>query len=222
MRDGSTEVISGNLAEKKNSLFFVFMYEILNPFLDTIKPKILLLFKIRNSLWEHTDGLDNKHIFCCNTLKVEGLKRVFMVDSVLKGSKTHNNLKAAFAGESQANRRYEYFALKADQEGFANVAELFRSTARGETSHAFRHLDFLSQVGDPITDLPIRSTEDNLTSSVAGERYEYQDMYPGMAKIAREEGFEEIANWFDVLAKAERIHATGFEKALIKLREEGA
>ena len=143
-----------------------------------------------------------------------------MSDKTLKHSKTYENLKAAFAGESQANRRYEYFALKADQEGFSNVAELFRSTARGETAHAFRHLDFLSQVGDPITDLPIGSTQENLASSSAGERYEYQDMYPGMAKIAREEGFEEIANWFDVLAKAERIHAAGFEKALNKLESE--
>ncbi|PPE03491.1 rubrerythrin family protein [Holospora curviuscula] len=143
-----------------------------------------------------------------------------MSKKVLKDSKTHENLKAAFAGESQANRRYEYFSLKADQEGFSGVAELFRSTARGETAHAFRHLDFLSQVGDPVTDLPIRSTEENLASASAGERYEYQDMYPGMAKTAREEGFEEIGNWFDVLAKAERIHAAGFEKALSKLRTE--
>ncbi|ETZ06992.1 rubrerythrin [Holospora obtusa F1] len=138
----------------------------------------------------------------------------------LKNSKTHENLKAAFSGESQANRRYEYFALKADREGFSDVADLFRSTARGETAHAFRHLDFLSEVGDPVTDLPIRSTEENLISASFGERYEYQDMYPGMAKTAREEGFEEIANWFDVLAKAERIHAAGFEKALTRLRQE--
>lgn len=143
-----------------------------------------------------------------------------MSNVTLKGSKTHDNLKAAFAGESQANRRYEYFALKADQEGFARVADLFRSTARGETSHAFRHLDFLAQVGDPVTDLPIGSTTENLASSAAGERYEYQDMYPGMAKTAREEGFEDIANWFDVLAKAERIHAAGFESSLVKVQEE--
>ena len=110
--------------------------------------------------------------------------------------------------------------MKADQEGFSNVAELFRSTARGETAHAFRHLDFLSQVGDPVTDLPIGSTQENLASASAGERYEYQDMYPSMAKTAREEGFEEIGNWFDVLAKAERIHAAGFEKALSKLENE--
>ncbi|ETZ04525.1 MULTISPECIES: rubrerythrin family protein [Holospora] len=143
-----------------------------------------------------------------------------MSEKSLKNSKTHENLKAAFAGESQANRRYEYFALRADREGVSSVAELFRSTARGETAHAFRHLDFLSDVGDPVTDLPIGSTQENLESASAGERYEYQDMYPSMAKTAREEGFEEIANWFDVLAKAERIHAAGFEKALNQLKTE--
>ena len=100
----------------------------------------------------------------------------------IKGTKTHDNLKAAFAGESQANRRYLYFANKADVEGQNDVAALFRSTAEGETGHAHGHLDYLAQVGDPATDLPIGSSRENLKAAVAGETHEYTDMYPGMAR----------------------------------------
>ena len=132
----------------------------------------------------------------------------------LKGTKTHDNLKAAFASESQANRRYLYFANKADVEGQPEVASLFRNTAEGETGHAHGHLDYLAQVGDPATDLPIGSSQQNLKAAVAGETHEYTDMYPGMAKSARQEGFEEIADWFETLAKAERSHANKFAKAL--------
>ena len=132
----------------------------------------------------------------------------------LKGTKTHDNLKAAFAGESQANRRYLYFANKADVEGQPEVASLFRNTAEGETGHAHGHLDYLAQVGEPATDLPIGSSQQNLKAAVAGETHEYTDMYPGMAKSARQEGFEEIADWFETLAKAERSHANKFAKAL--------
>ena len=137
----------------------------------------------------------------------------------LKGTKTHDNLKAAFAGESQANRRYLYFANKADIEGQNDVAALFRSTAEGETGHAHGHLDYLAQVGDPATDLPIGSSRDNLKASVAGETHEYTDMYPGMAKAARDEQFDEIADWFETLAKAERSHANRFQKALDALTD---
>ncbi|MBL8681447.1 MAG: rubrerythrin family protein [Myxococcales bacterium] len=136
----------------------------------------------------------------------------------LSGTKTHGNLKAAFAGESQANRRYEYFAKQADVEGYADVAGLFRDTAAGETGHAHGHLDYLKQVGDPATDKPIGSTEKNLASAVAGETHEYQSMYPSMAKEAREEGFDDIAEWFETLAKAEKSHAGRFEKALNALQ----
>jgi len=132
----------------------------------------------------------------------------------LKGSKTEGNLKAAFAGESQANRRYLYFAQKADVEGHNDVSALFRSTAEGETGHAFGHLEYLEVVGDPATGHPIGETKLNLKASVAGETHEYTDMYPGMAKSAREEGFEEIADWFETLAKAEKSHAGRFQKAL--------
>jgi rubrerythrin len=132
----------------------------------------------------------------------------------LKGTKTEFNLKAAFAGESQANRRYLYFANKADVEGQNDVATVFRSTAEGETGHAHGHLEYLEQVGDPATGLPIGRTRENLKAAIAGETHEYTDMYPGMAKAAREEGFDEIADWFETLAKAERSHANRFLKAL--------
>ncbi|MEQ1515391.1 MAG: rubrerythrin family protein [Usitatibacteraceae bacterium] len=132
----------------------------------------------------------------------------------LNGTKTHENLKAAFAGESQANRRYLYFANKADVEGNTEVAALFRATAEGETGHAHGHLDYLANVGDPATGLPIGTSENNLKAAVAGETHEYTDMYPGMAKSARSEGFDEIADWFETLAKAERSHANKFQKAL--------
>ena len=137
----------------------------------------------------------------------------------LKGTKTEQNLKDAFAGESQANRRYLYFAQKADVEGFNDVAAVFRSTAEGETGHAHGHLEYLEQVGDPATGLPIGSSRQNLTAAVAGETHEYTDMYPGMAKSARDEGFEEIADWFQTLAKAERSHANRFQKALDALTD---
>ena len=132
----------------------------------------------------------------------------------LKGSKTESNLKEAFAGESQANRRYLYFAAKADVEGYNDVAAVFRSTAEGETGHAHGHLEYLEEVGDPATGMPIGTTAENLAAAIAGETHEYTDMYPGMAKTAREEDFEEIADWFETLAKAERSHANRFQKAL--------
>jgi rubrerythrin len=133
------------------------------------------------------------------------------------GSKTHENLKAAFAGESQANRRYLYFAKVADVEGLPDIAGLFKDTADGETGHAHGHLDYLKQVGDPATGLPIGNTEKNLKAAVHGETYEYETMYPGMAKQAREEGYDDIAEWFETLAKAEKSHAGRFTKALGEL-----
>jgi rubrerythrin len=134
--------------------------------------------------------------------------------SNLDGSKTHENLKAAFAGESQANRRYLYFAKVADVEGYPEVASNFRETAEGETGHAHGHLDYIKQVGDPATGLPIGDSLLNLKAAVEGETHEYTDMYPGMAKTAREEGFDEIADWFETLAKAEKSHAGRFQQLL--------
>src|SRR5258708_31128491 len=137
----------------------------------------------------------------------------------LKGTKTHENLKAAFAGEWMANRRYLYFATKADVEGENDISALFRSTAEGKPGHAHGHLDYLAQIGDPATDLPIGTSRENLKSAVAGETHEYTDMYPGMAKAARSEQFDEIADWFETLAKAERSHANRFQKALDALAD---
>jgi rubrerythrin len=134
--------------------------------------------------------------------------------ATLKGSKTHENLKSAFAGESQANRRYLYFAKQADVEGRPDIAGLFRDTAEGETGHAHGHLEYLQEVGDPATGEPIGDTEKNLKSAVAGETYEYTQMYPGFARQAREDGLVEIAEWFETLAKAEKSHAGRFAKGL--------
>ena len=99
-------------------------------------------------------------------------------------------------------------------EGRPDVAGLFKDTADGETGHAHGHLDYLKKVGDPATDLPIGDTSDNLKAAIAGETHEYTDMYPGMAKAAREEGFVEIADWFETLAKAEKSHAGRFTQGL--------
>jgi rubrerythrin len=135
----------------------------------------------------------------------------------LQGTKTHQNLKDAFAGESQANRRYLYFAQVADIEGLPEIAGNFKETADGETGHAHGHLKYLAQVGDPATGLPIGNSEKNLKAAIAGETHEYQNMYPGMAKSAREEGFDDIAEWFETLAKAEKSHAGRFQKMLATL-----
>lgn len=138
----------------------------------------------------------------------------------VKGTKTAENLKAAFAGESQANRRYLYFAEAADTEGEIEVAALFRTIANGETKHAFGHFDALRNngEGDPATGLPVGNAKEMLLSAIAGETYEYTEMYPGFAKTAREEGFEEIGEWMEVMAKAERVHAQRFQKLLDSLQ----
>ena len=135
----------------------------------------------------------------------------------LSGTKTHQNLKEAFAGESQANRRYLYFARRADIEGYPDVGGLFRDTSEAETGHAFGHLDFLKEVGDPATGEPIGATDQNLKAAIVGETYEFTEMYPGFARTARDEGFEEIAEWFETLAKAEKSHAGRFTKGLQSL-----
>ncbi len=140
-----------------------------------------------------------------------------MAGKGLEGSKSHGNLKDAFAGESQANRRYLYFARVADIEGFPDMAGLFKDTADAETGHAFGHLDFLKEVGDPVTGVPFGKTEANLRSAVEGETYEYTQMYPGMARTAREEGYAELAEWFETLAKAEKSHAGRFNKGLTQI-----
>jgi rubrerythrin len=138
-----------------------------------------------------------------------------------KGSRTEQNLKLAFSREAEANRRYLYFAQKADVEGHTDVASVFRSTAEGETGHAHGHLEYLESCSDPATGLPFGSTLENLRSAIASETHEHAEMYPDMAKTAREEGFDEIADWFETLAKAERSHANRFQKALDELSAQG-
>lgn len=133
----------------------------------------------------------------------------------LQGTKTIENLKTAFAGESQANRRYLYFAERADTEGNEEVASLFRSVSNGETKHAFGHIGWLDI--DPVTGEPIGDSEKNLKAAIAGEVYEFTEMYPGFARVARDEGLTEIAEWFETMAKAEKVHAGRFEEALEKL-----
>ena len=135
----------------------------------------------------------------------------------LAGTQSEGNLKAAFAGESQANRRYLYFARRADIEGYPDVGGLFRDISEAETGHAFGHLDFLKETGDPATGEPIGNTEANLKAAVAGETYEYSEMYPGFSRTARDEGFDELAEWFETLARAERSHAGRFQKGLDEL-----
>ena len=144
-----------------------------------------------------------------------------MAGKSLKNTKSLDNLKEAFAGESQANRRYLYFARVADIEGFPDIAGLFKDTADAKTGHG--HLDFLKEVGDlgdAATGEPMGKTELNLKAAVAGETYEYTQMYPGMAKTARDEGFTELAEWFETLAKAEKSHAGRFNKGLTQIKGE--
>jgi rubrerythrin len=132
----------------------------------------------------------------------------------LKGTETEQNLKDAFAGESQASTRYLCFAWKADVEGFNDLAAVFRSIAEGKTGHAHGHLEYLGDVGDPATGKPIDPTGDIVKAAIASETHEYTDMYPGMARVARREGFDEIADWFETLAKAGKSHAGRFQEAL--------
>jgi rubrerythrin len=135
----------------------------------------------------------------------------------LNGTRTHESLKHAFAGESQANRRCLCFARRADIEGYPEIGDLFRDTAEAETGHAFGHLDFLKDVGDPATGFAMGNTDANLKSAVEGETYEYMQMYPGFARAAREEGFTEVSEWFETLARAEKSHAGRFQKGLDNL-----
>ena len=150
-----------------------------------------------------------------HSISIKRFLGVNMAKSV-KGTKTEQSLKEAFAGESQANRRYLYFANQADIAGANDVAAVFRSTAEGETGHAHGHMEYLIEggAGEPGTGMPAKTVAEALQAAIAGETHEYTDMYPGMAKTARDEGFDEIADWFETLAKAERSHANKFTKTL--------
>lgn len=131
--------------------------------------------------------------------------------SELTGSKTEVNLKEAFAGESQANRRYLAFAKQADAEGFAQVAKLFRAAAEAETVHALAHLRVMGG---------IRPTAENLREAIGGETHEFKTMYPRMIAEAEEEGFKKAERSFDYANQVEEIHAGLFQRALDSLGEE--
>ena len=128
----------------------------------------------------------------------------------LKGTKTEKNLLTAFSGESQARNRYTYFSKKAKDEGYVQIANIFEETANQEKEHAKRLFKFLEGGEVEITaSFPagvIGSTYDNLKEAEAGEHYEETEMYPGFAKVAREEGLEAIAMVFEAIAIAERQH----------------
>lgn len=130
--------------------------------------------------------------------------------STLKGSQTEKNILIAFSGESQARNRYTYFAKQAKKEGYEQIAHVFDETANQEKEHAKRLFKFLEGGEVEITaSFPagvIGSTYDNLMEAAAGENHEQTEMYPNYAKIAREEGFEEIARTMEAIAVAERQH----------------
>jgi rubrerythrin len=128
--------------------------------------------------------------------------------ATLKGSKTEQCLKDAFAGESQARNMYTYFASAAKKEGYEQIAAFFLETAEQEKEHAKLHLKLLGRIGD---------TAANLETAAGGENHEWTSMYPGMAATAREEGFEEIAALFDGLAKIEKAHEARYRKLLENL-----
>ncbi len=127
--------------------------------------------------------------------------------------KSVQNLKEAFAGESQANRRYLAFAEKAEKEGYSQVARLFRAAAAAETVHALNHLKALKAIG---------ATADNLKEAVAGETFEFRQMYPGMITAAQAEGEKEALRSFEFANEVEKVHAQLFQKALANLEKKEA
>ena len=136
----------------------------------------------------------------------------------MKGSKTEVNLLTSFAGESQARNRYTYFASQARKDGFMQIADIFEETANQEKEHAKRFFKFLAggtaEVNAAFPAGVITSTGDNLKAAAAGENFEWTEMYPGFAKVAREEGFEEIAGVWEAISVAEKQH----EKRYLGLR----
>ena len=132
----------------------------------------------------------------------------------LSKSKTFQNLKTAFAGEAQTNRRYLYFAKTADDEGQSEVSSVFRAVAEIETAHAMREFEFMKPISDPMTQVPLPNLRGMIESALKGETYESTTMYPTFAKEARQEGFDEIAKWFDAVAEAEKVHLKKFQELL--------
>lgn len=125
-------------------------------------------------------------------------------------SNTNENLAAAFAGESQASRKYLYFAEKAEQEGHKRAARLFRAASEAETVHARNHLRVMQGIG---------TTAENLKAAISGENHEFTEMYPGFINTAKEEGNQKAANSFDLANKVEKIHHSLYTETLEKLNE---
>ncbi len=130
----------------------------------------------------------------------------------LSKSRTFDNLKQAFAFESQAIWRYRYYATIADFEGHPDVARFFEEVAESDAVNAHGHLDYIKTVGDPITGTPIGETGGNVIAAMTADLLHASDSYPAMAAQARDEGFADIADWFEVLAKSKKRHAALFQK----------
>lgn len=128
----------------------------------------------------------------------------------LKGTKTLENLLIAFAGESQARNKYAFFAEKAREEGYVQIGRIFKDTAENEKAHAKIWFDYAAGTG---------ATEDNLLAAAEGENYEWTDMYAGMAKTAREEGFTEIAARMEGVAAVEKEHEARYRKLAANVRD---
>ena len=130
--------------------------------------------------------------------------------SSLKGSQTEKNLLTSFAGESQARNRYTYFASKAKKDGYVQIADIFEETANQEKEHAKRFFKFLEggevEIVGAFPAGVVGATLDNLKAAAAGENYEHTEMYPGFAKVAREEGFEAVALVYEAISVAEKQH----------------
>jgi rubrerythrin len=143
-------------------------------------------------------------IFTIETIHIQEEERM----AEIKGTKTEQNLKDAFAGESQARNKYTYFASVAKKEGYEKIAAIFLETAENEKMHAKLHFNLLAGIG---------STADNLKAAAAGEEEEYTDMYPRMAREAKEEGFADIAYMFEAIGKIEKHHNERYKKLLEEL-----
>ncbi|MCQ2744360.1 MAG: rubrerythrin family protein [bacterium] len=128
----------------------------------------------------------------------------------LKGSRTEQNLLSAFAGESQARNKYTYFASKAKKDGYVQIGKLFEETANNEEEHAKIWFKLLNGIG---------STEENLIAAAEGEQFEWTNMYPEFAKVAKEEGFDEIAKLFELVAKIEKTHEERYKKLLKNIKD---
>ena len=148
--------------------------------------------------------MSNKYILYKNGEENKKMKN-------LKGTKTEKNLMEAFAGESQARNKYTYFASVAKKEGYEQIASIFLETSENEKEHAKLHFKKLEGIGN---------TSENLKAAAEGENYEWSNMYPRMAKEAREEGFEKIARMFEGIARIEKGHEERYQKLLKNIKEE--